>query len=120
MSDVADYRVISEGGATLRIGGDTDTAFDFPLGTAVKHAQHAVLQCFYESSSDANNLNFTFTLNGTDVRTIFNVTGRQFGPIHVAQNNVTKNNNNKLEIRIGGVAGAVRFRDIVLFVQREV
>ena len=122
MSDVADYKVdgIAGDARNLRIGGDTDTTFNFPLGKDVKHDQPAIVQCFYESQPDANNLNFTFRLNGTDVRTIFNVTGRQFGTIQVARIGLTKNNNNTIDIRLGGVAGGVTFRDCVLLVQRSV
>jgi hypothetical protein len=122
MADVADYRVIEKADGQpviLRTGGDIDESIPFDLGTDVKHNQFAVLQCFFETTSTANNLSFRFTLNGTDVRTL-NVTGREFATINVARKNVTRNKNNELRIRIAGGTGAVTVRDIVLFVQRSV
>jgi len=119
MADVADYRVISDGGVTLQTGGDIDHHFTFDLGTAVKHNQHAILQFFMVSASNANNLSFRFSVNGTAVRTI-NVTGNHFATIHEVQANITKNNMNELEMRIVGGTGAVTISDIVLFVQRAV
>ena len=60
---------------------DIDHTFTFDLGTGVKHDQHVVLQFFYVSSSNANNLSFRFSINGTEVRTI-NVTGNYFATSH--------------------------------------
>lgn len=119
MPDVADYRVISDGGVTLQVGGDIDHTFTFDLGTAVRHNQHAILQFFYVSSSNANNLSFRFAINGTAVRTI-NVTGNHFATIHEVQAGVTRNNQNELDIRIVGGTGSVTISDIVLFVQHRV
>jgi hypothetical protein len=119
MADVADYRVISDGDVKLQTGGDIDHTFTFDLGTAVQHNQQAILQFFYVSSSNANNLSFRFAINGTAVRTI-NVTGNHFATIHEVQGGVTKNNQNELEIRIVGGTGSVTISDIVLFVQRTV
>jgi hypothetical protein len=48
MPDVADYRVISDGGVNIKTGGDIDHTFNFDLGTEVKHDQHVcapVLLC---------------------------------------------------------------------------
>ena len=119
MADVADYRVISDGGVTLKTGGDIDHTFTFDLGTAVKHNQPAILQFFYVSSKNANNLSFQFSINGTAVRTI-NVTGNFFATIHEVQSNITKNNMNQLDIKIVGGTGSVTISDVVLFVQRSV
>ena len=119
MPDVADYRVISDGSVTLQTGGDIDHTFNFDLGTAVKHNQSGVLQFFYVSGKNANNLSFRFSINGTAVRTI-NVTGNFFATLHEVVRNVTKNNANNVEIRIVGGSGAVTISDIVLFVQRTV
>ena len=119
MADVADYRVISDGGVNIKTGGDIDQTFNFDLGTGVKHDQYVVLQFFYVSSSNANNLSFRFSINGTEVRTI-NVTGNYFATIHEVASNVTKNGANALEIRIVGGTGGVTVSDIVLFVQRQV
>src|ERR1051325_289233 len=99
MPDVADYRVISDGGVTIQTGGDIDKSFTFDLGTAVKHSQPAILQFFFVSSKNSDNLSFRFSINGTAVRTI-NVTGNFFGTIHEVQSNVTRNNQNELEVRI--------------------
>ena len=119
MPDVADYRVISDGGVTIQTGGDIDKSFTFDLGTAVKHSQPAILQFFFVSSKNSDNLSFRFSINGTAVRTI-NVTGNFFGTIHEVQSNVTRNNQNELEVRITGGSGSVTISDIVLFVQRTV
>jgi hypothetical protein len=78
-----------------------------------------VLQFFYVSSSNANNLSFRFSINEMEVRTI-NVTGNYFATIHEVASNVTKNGANALEIRIVGGTGGVTISDIVLFVQRQV
>lgn len=119
MPDVADYRVISDGGVTLQTGGDIDRTFNFDLGAAVSHGQSAILQFFYVSSSNANNLSFRFSLNGTTVRTI-NVTGNHFATIHEVQSGLTQDNINQLDIQIVGGTGSVTISDIVLFVQRTV
>lgn len=119
MPDVADYRVISDSGVTLQTGGGTHQTFGFDLGTAVKHNQPAILQFFYVSSSNASNLTFRLSLNGTPVRTI-NVTGNFFATIHEVQSGLTKNNANQLEVGIVGGTGSVTITDIVLFVQRTV
>lgn len=119
MPDVADYRVISDGNVTLQTGGDIDHSFSFDLGTGVQHNQHAILQFFYVSGNNANNLSFRFTLNGTTVRTI-NVTGNHFATIHEVQSGITQNNTNNLEVRIVGGSGTVTISDIVLHVQRAV
>jgi|ERR1041384_1669927 hypothetical protein len=116
MPDVADYRVISDGGVTIQTGGDIDHTFTFDLGTAVKHNQSQVLQWFYVSSSNANNLSYRISINGTAVRTI-NVTGNFFSTIHEICANVTHNGSNECEIKIVGGSGSVTISDIVLFVQ---
>ena len=119
MADVADYRVISDGNVTIQTSGDIDRSFTFDLGTGVQHNQPAVLQAFYVSGSNANNLSFRFSINGTAVRTI-NVNGNHFSTIHEVQSGVTKNNQNELEVKIVGGSGSVTISDIVLFVQRSV
>ncbi len=119
MADVADYRVISDGPVTLQTGGDIDHSFSFNLGTAVQHNQHAILQFFYVSGSNAKNLSFRFSINGKAIRTI-NVTGNFFATIHEVQSGVTRNNVNDLEVKIVGGTGSVTVSDIVLFVQRTV
>ena len=120
MPDVADYRVIRDSGSTIQTGGDIDKSFDFNLGTAVKHNQRKVLQFFYVSSQNANNLSFRFSINGTTVRTI-NVTGNSFGTIHeVIGSGITHDNNNEIDVRIVGGSGSVTVSDILLQVQRAV
>jgi hypothetical protein len=119
MPDVADYRVISDDSITLQTGGDIDHSFNFDLGTAVQHGQSAVLQFFYITSSNANNLTFRFSINGTLVRTYI-ANGKLFGTIHEVQAGVTRDNGNTLDVRIVGGSGSVVISDVVLFVQREV
>ena len=119
MADVADYRVIRDSAITLQTGGAIDKDFSFNLGTAVKHNQHSVLQFFYVSASNANNLSFRFSINGTTVRTI-NVNGNHFATIHEVTNNVTKDHVNELDVKIVGGSGRVDISDIVLWVQRSV
>ena len=119
MADVADYRVISDGNVTLQTGGDIDHSFSFDLGTGVKHNQHSILQFFFVSGNNANNLSFRFSINGTSVRTI-NVTGNHFATIHEVASGITQNNQNNLEVKIVGGTGSVTVSDIVLHVQRTV
>ena len=119
MADVADYRVIRDSSVTLTTGGDIDKDFSFNLGTAVKHNQHVILQFFFVSGTNANNLSFRFSINGTNVRTI-NVTGNHFATVHEVARNVTKNNANDLKVQIVGGSGTVHISDIVLWVQRSV
>jgi hypothetical protein len=119
MPDIADYRVISDGSITLQTEGDIDHTFDFDLGTAVQHGQSAVLQFFYRTSNNANNLTFRFSINGTPVRTMI-VNGNLFGTMHEVQAGVTRDNGNTLDVRIIGGSGSVEISDVVLFVQREV
>jgi hypothetical protein len=118
MPDVADYRVISDSGVTIQTGGDIDRDFNFNLGTAVQHGQDSVLQFFMVSGSNANNLSFQFAINGTPVRTI-NVTGNHFASIHEVARS-TRDNDNRLSVRITGGSGSVTLADIVLWVQRSV
>lgn len=120
MPDVADYRVISDTDITLRADGPLNHSFTFDLGTAVKHDQPAILQFFYKTFNNPANLLFRFSINGTEVRQV-NVSGLQSGTIHEVQSGITKNNVNKLDIRImGGIGGGVTISDIVIFVQRAV
>jgi hypothetical protein len=114
----ADYRVISDNAVTIQTGGDIDRTFNFDLGTTVRHNQQSILQFFYVSGSNANNLSFEFRLNGSVVRTI-NVTGNSFATIHEVHANLTRDNANQLDVRIVGGSGSVAISDIVLFVQRE-
>ena len=119
MANVADYRLISDASITLRTGGDIDHSFSFNLGTAVAHSEPSILQFFYVSHSNANNLSFRLSLNGKELRTI-NVNGNHFSSIHEAHSNITRNNVNQLDVRIVGGSGTVQISDIVLFVQRTV
>jgi|SwirhirootsSR3_FD_contig_71_4995962_length_547_multi_3_in_0_out_0_2 hypothetical protein len=120
MADVADYTVISDGGATVQTGGDIDRSFSFNLGTAVQHTQSKILQFFFVSTANANNLSFRLSINGTAVRTI-NVNGNFFSSIHeVIGSGVTHDNNNDLTLAVVGGTGGVTVSDIVLYSQRTV
>jgi hypothetical protein len=120
MPDVADYRVISDGGsATFQIGGLTDFTFKFDLGTAVKHNQPAILQ-FFISSSNANNLNVGFHLNGKLFMPSIHLTGKVFATMHEIGSGMTKNNVNELRILLSSGTGSLTISNIVLFVQRTV
>ena len=119
MADVADYRVIRDGSVTLKTGADIDKHFNFDLGTAVQHGQRVILQFFYVSSSNANKLDFNFSINGNSIRTI-RVTGNSFGTVHEVAKNVTNDHSNQLKVEIVGGSGEVKVSDIVLWVQRTV
>lgn len=119
MPDVADYVAITDGALNIATGADIDKEVNFNLEPAVRLGQQSILQFFYVSSSNASNLTYRFSINGTEIRTI-NVTGNFFSTIHeVIGGGVLASGTNTLKAEIVGGSGSVSLSDIVLWVQRS-
>jgi hypothetical protein len=117
MPAIADYP-ISDDEVELETGGDIDHTYSFDLGTAVKHAKHAILQ-FLLQTHNAKSLRLRTILNGGGFSE-FTVQAPLDATITEALAGWTKDGVNELTIEIRTGTGRVVISSVVLSVERAV
>jgi hypothetical protein len=120
MPRVSDYAIITDSKVTLQTGGDIDRDFDFSLESGAHFPSRAILQFVLFVGSNASNLKFEVTINGSS-QLIYTFSESRVNTLHeVIDANVLKAGNNNIAFRILDGSGALSFGDIVLHYQRDI
>ena len=120
MPRVSDYGIITDSKFTLQTGGDIDRDFDFSLESGAHFPSRAILQFVLFVGSNASNLRFEVTINGSS-QIDYTFSGYRVNTLHeVVDANVLKAGNNKITFRILSGSGTLEFGDIVLHYQRDI
>lgn len=122
MAVAADYVVLIDKSFALQTGHDIDMNLDFDLRTGFVHSEASILQFVWSTEPDADHLSWNITLNGVEVVTFKDHSGRQGATHHeIVNRNITKNNTNHLVAKIiGNGTGTVGFSDMFLLARRSV
>lgn len=116
MATIADFAVILDGAAALSRSGTNFVRKHFTLPDNTAGGQASVLMYRLEAEG-ANNLQYTITLNDTDVLTLVHSTDR-FGTVHeVVGANVVHNGDNRFLAIVTAGGGTVKISDVVLLFQ---
>jgi hypothetical protein len=118
MATIADYRVVTDGIATMVRGGPGQNFFrkKFNMPGNLVSEQKGILMYKVEADN-ADQLKYVMRLNGKDVQTLTHDEDR-FGTIHeVINTNVLRINENDFEVVATGGEGTLKVSDVVVHFQ---
>ena len=115
---LTDYKIVQDPKIQLIHDREREwsSVFDFPPGTI--YDQRMIIQWWYKTNSGANDLLYSWSINGVELRRS-QISGNKFGTYHEVFK-APFGLQHELRAAIHSGSGTVELSDVVIFFQREV